>query len=49
MTASDIFKEFADDNGLISIEVLKQIGWIVDMAENEGLIIKETFKPVIGK
>ena len=46
MTADAVFKKYADKNGFISINDLKKIGWSRTKAEDEGLIIKETFKSV---
>lgn len=43
MTAEGIFRKYADKDGLVSIEDLSKEGWSVSMAENEGIIIKESF------
>ncbi len=43
MTAEGIFRKYADKNGLVSAKDLLKEGWSVSKAENEGIIIKETF------
>ena len=43
MTASAIYMKFADKNGLVSLADLKSVGWTKEKAENEGIIVKETF------
>lgn len=43
MTAEGIFRKYADKNGLVSIKDLAKEGWSTLRAENEGIIIKETF------
>ena len=44
MTANEIFKQYADVNGFVSIADLQKVGWTKAKAEYEGLIIKEDFK-----
>ena len=46
MTASEVFKQYADVNGFVSVADLQKIGWTKAKAEYEGLIIKENFRPV---
>lgn len=46
MTAYKLFEMYADKNGFVSIEDILREGWTKDMAENEGIIIKETFNPI---
>lgn len=48
-TAEKVFNKYADKNGFISLAVLKEIGWTKAKAEDEGLIIKETFKEVVNR
>ena len=43
MTAAAIFMKYADKNGLVSINDLMSVGWTKEKAENEGIIVKETF------
>lgn len=49
MTAEAIYKKYADNNGLVSIQDLQREGWTKAKAENEGLIIKESFRAVVSK
>lgn len=44
MSAAAVFDKYADNNGFISLEVLKEIGWSKAKAEDEGLIIRENYK-----
>lgn len=44
MTAVGIYNKYADKKtGFVSLETLKEIGWSKSKAEDEGLIIKETY------
>lgn len=49
ITAEGIYNKYADSNGLVSISDLVKEGWTKSRAEEAGLIIKETFRPVAGK
>lgn len=43
LTASFIFDNYADSEGLVSLKILKKLGWSKQKAKDEGLIIKEEF------
>lgn len=43
MTAEAIFKKYADKDGLVSTKDLEKEGWTTSRAEDEGIIVKETF------
>lgn len=44
ISATTIFERFADKDGFVSLEDLASVGWTKGKAENEGLIVKETFR-----
>lgn len=43
LTAEQLWEKYADADGLISLKILEKYGWTQRQAEQEGLLIKETF------
>lgn len=44
LTAASIYDKFADSNGFVSLSCIEKLGWTKAKAEEEGLVIKETYK-----
>lgn len=44
MSATVVFDKYADRNGFIDLNVLKEIGWSKAKAEEEGLILREEYR-----
>lgn len=44
MSAAVVFDKYADRNGFIDLNVLKEIGWSKAKAEEEGLILREEYR-----